>query len=419
MAIGNHEFDDGPEELLNFIDAINFPILSGNTIASEDSVVHGKFDGYKVFDVGGEQVAVVSVLATDTGETSSPGAAISFRDEIEYLKEVVPEIEAQGVNKIILLSHVGYKRDQEIAAAVDGIDVIVGGHSHTLLSNSDEDAAGPYPTMVTNPSGVAVPVVTAYAYSKYLGDLSVTFDDDGVVTAANGDPILLDGSIKPDEAFAERVAELDAPLEELKKREVGETDGQINGDRTVCRVEECSMGNLVADAMLERVKDQGIDVAIQNGGGVRASIGEGVVTMGDVLTVLPFQNTLATFQIKGSGIKAALENGLSKIDEGAGRYPQVAGMKYTYDPSKEPGSRVVSVEVMQNGEFVPLDADKVYGVVTNNYVRSGGDGYAIFAEAGMNAYDFGPNLEDVVAEYLAENSPYQPMTDGRIQNVSE
>ena len=403
MAIGNHEFDDGPEELLAFIDAIDFPILSGNTIAAEDSIVHGKFEGYEIFDFDGEKVGVVSVLATDTDETSSPGPKITFEDEIEYLQKAVPELEAQGVNKIILLSHVGYKRDQEIAAAVDGIDVIVGGHSHTLLSSTDDKAAGPYPTMVKNPSGEEVPVVTAYAYSKYLGDLNVTFDDDGKVIDVSGAPILLDASVTPDEAFAARVAELDAPLEELKKREVGETASEVNGDRTVCRAEECSMGNLVADAMLARVADQGITLAIQNGGGVRASIDAGTVTMGEVLTVLPFQNTIATFQLKGADVIAALENGLSQIEEGAGRYPQVSGMKYTYDSSKEPGSRVVSVEVADgNGGFTPIDEAATYGIVTNNYVRGGGDGYAVFAEKGMNAYDFGPNLEDAVADQLGQ-----------------
>ena len=180
------------------------------------------------------------------------------------------------------------------------------------------------------------------------------------------------------------------------------------------------MGNLVADAMLERVAGQGITIAIQNGGGVRASIDEGVVTMGEVLTVLPFQNTIATFQLKGSDIVAALENGLSKIEEGAGRYPQVSGLKYTYDASKEPGSRVVSVEVETGeDEFASIDPETVYGVVTNNYMRGGGDGYAVFADKGMKAYDFGPNLEEAVAEYLGENSPYTPYVDGRITNVAK
>jgi len=418
MAIGNHEFDDGPEELAKFIDALQFPMISGNTLAGLDSPVADKFKPYIVKEFGDEKVAVVSVLATDTDETSSPGDSILFADEIGYLKEAVKEIEGQGIDKIVLLSHVGYAKDKEIAAAVDGIDVIVGGHSHTLLSNTDEKAAGPYPTMVKNPAGTDVPIVQAYAYSKYLGDLTVVFDDSGVVKSATGEPKLLDASVTPDEGFVAKVSELAGPIEELKQKEIGETAEAIDGSREVCRATECTMGNLVADAMVDRLSDQGITIAIQNGGGLRASIDAGTVTMGEVLTVLPFQNSLASFQLKGSDIVAALENGVGQVEEGAGRFPQVSGLKYTADLNKPAGSRITSVEVKEGDGFVAIDPNKVYGVATNNYMRSGGDGYSVFASGGQNAYDFGPGLETVVADYIAKNSPYKPYTDGRITVIS-
>lgn len=418
VALGNHEFDDGPEELAKFIGALKAPVISGNTLAGLDTPVADKFKGYVIKEIGGQKVAVVSVLATDTDETSSPGDSILFADEISYLKNAVKEIEAEGVNKIILLSHVGYLRDQEIAKAVDGIDVIVGAHSHTYLNSADPKAAGPYPTLVKAPSGIDVPIVQAYAYSKYLGNLKVTFDDAGIVKTASGGPILLDGAIAPDAAFEARVAELGKPLEELRQKEIGETTDTIDGSRENCRARECTMGVLVADAMLDRVKDQGIDIAIQNGGGLRASIDGGPVTMGEVLTVLPFQNSIATFQLKGAEVIEALENGLSQVDEGAGRFPQVAGLKYSFDRSKPVGSRVVSVEVKESDAFTPLDREKTYGVVSNNYMRSGGDGYRVFAAKGLNAYDFGPNLEDAVADYLAARKPYAPALDGRITDVT-
>jgi 5'-nucleotidase len=173
------------------------------------------------------------------------------------------------------------------------------------------------------------------------------------------------------------------------------------------------MGNLVADAMLERVKDQGIQVAFANSGGIRASIDAGPVTMGEVLTVLPFQNTLSTFQAKGSTLLAALENGVSQVEEVAGRFPQVAGMTFKWDPTAEPGSRIV--EAMVAG--APLDPDATYGIVTNNFVRNGGDGYSMFMSEGMNAYDFGPDLADVLAEYMAEIGPANPMVESRITKV--
>ena len=172
---------------------------------------------------------------------------------------------------------------------------------------------------------------------------------------------------------------------------------------------ECSMGSLIADAMLERVKDQGIEIAIQNGGGIRASIDAGPVTMGEVLTVLPFQNTLSTFRVTGATIVEALENGVSQVEEGAGRFPQVAGLTFAFDPKAEAGSRVS--DVMVGG--APIEMDKLYGVVSNNYVRNGGDGYSMFVDA-EDAYDFGPDLADVTAEFLAAKGPFTPYTDGRI-----
>jgi 5'-nucleotidase/UDP-sugar diphosphatase len=175
------------------------------------------------------------------------------------------------------------------------------------------------------------------------------------------------------------------------------------------------MGNLVADAMLARVRDQGISIAIQNGGGLRSSIDAGEVTMGEVLTVLPFQNTLSTFQLKGMDVVAALENGVSQVEEAKGRFPQVAGVTFVFDGAKPAGERVSDVMVVgADGSKMPIGLDEVYGVVSNNYMRGGGDGYKIFKTSGMKAYDFGPDLADVVAEYLAANQPYKPYLDGRI-----
>ncbi|MCB1420040.1 MAG: metallophosphoesterase, partial [Notoacmeibacter sp.] len=221
MAVGNHEFDDGPDVLATFIDGAKFPVISGNTlVGANEKNLAGKVKEHVISEMGGQKVAILSVLATDTDETSSPGDNVLFGDEVAYLKDAVAKLEAEGINKIILLSHVGLPRDREIAAAVSGIDVIVGGHSHTLMSNTVEGAPK-YPEMVKNPDGKDVPIVQAYAYSKYVGELAVTFDDAGNVTEAKGDPILLDASVTPDAGVLARIKELGAPIEELKKKEVG------------------------------------------------------------------------------------------------------------------------------------------------------------------------------------------------------
>ena len=407
MAVGNHEFDDGPDGLLKLIEAVDFPVISGNIDVSQSNILAGKVQNHVVLEIGGERIGVISVLATDTAETSSPGPNVIFQDTVDSLKADVAALEAQGVNKIIALTHIGFVHDLEIAEAVSGIDVVVGGHSHTLMSNVVEGAQ-PYPTMVGE-----VPVVQAYAYSKYLGQLTVTFDDAGKVIAAEGEPRLLDASVAEDEEILARVAELAGPIDEMRQQVVAETAEDIDGDRTSCRAMECQMGSLVADAMLERVADQGIQIAIQNGGGLRASIGAGQVTMGDVLTVLPFQNTLSTFFVSGQTVIDALENGVSQIEEGAGRFPQVAGLKFAFDAAAEPGARVSDVMVADGMDWKPIDPEARYGLVSNNYVRNGGDGYRMFVDA-EDVYDFGPDLADVLAEYLAERSPYSPFIDGRI-----
>jgi 5'-nucleotidase len=251
--------------------------------------------------------------------------------------------------------------------------------------------------------------VSAYAYGKFLGELNVTFDDAGNITEAKGEPLIMDAGVSEDGGTKARIAEAAKPLEEIRNKVVAETATEIRGVKAECRSGECAMGNLIADAMLDRVKGQGVEIAIQNGGGIRASIDAGPVTMGEVLTVLPFQNTLSTFEVTGATILEALENGASQMEEGAGRFPQVAGMKFTVDRAKAAGARISDVMV---GD-APLDPARVYKVVSNNYVRNGGDGYKMFKGA-MNAYDYGPDLADVTAEFIAKNAPYTPYKDGRI-----
>ncbi|MEM0950035.1 MAG: bifunctional metallophosphatase/5'-nucleotidase [Pseudomonadota bacterium] len=408
MAVGNHEFNNGPDGLASFVEKVSFPVLMSNADLSMEEALAGLIQKSIVVEKAGERIGIIGVTPANNDELSSPGPNITFTDPSPAIQAEVDAMTADGINKIIVLSHSGFGIDNVIAVNTTGVDLIVGGHSNTFLSNTDEDAQGSYPEMTNG-----VPIVQAYAYGKYLGELTITFDDDGNVVSATGDPIILDASVEENPAIKARIAELAGPLEEIRSEIVSDAAEPIEGDRSVCRAEECPMGNLVADAMLDRVKDQGIQIAFQNGGGLRASIDAGEITKGEVLTVLPFQNTLSTFQVSGATIVEALENGVSQVEEGAGRFPQVAGMKFAFDLSQAPGSRISDVMVADGDAFVPIEADAVYGVVSNNYVRNGGDGYAMFVDA-ENAYDFGPDLADVAAEYLAARAPYQPFTDGRI-----
>ncbi|MFC1975888.1 metallophosphoesterase [Chloroflexota bacterium] len=203
MVAGNNEFDGGLDTLIRFIDGANFPVLSANLNTDAMPTLAGKILPYTVLEIGGEKIGVVgySVL-------------LALPDSEESIQTAIDELTAQGINKILGVSHVGLDTDREIAAAVTGLDVVVTGHSHTYLSNTDPLAIDSYPVVIQAPDGKPVLLVSASDWGRYLGRLDVTFDADGVVTKYSGGPILLDGNVVQDPDIAARVDELAAPLRE-------------------------------------------------------------------------------------------------------------------------------------------------------------------------------------------------------------
>ena len=420
MAVGNHEFDDGPANLAHFIERVNFPVVSANIDATGDPDLAGHIQPYTILEVGGEKIGIVGYTTEETAILSSPGANVRFLNIERTVQAAVDELQAKGIKIIIAVSHAGYDRDQQLGESIDGIDIIVGGHTHTLLSNTDPLAFGPYPTVVNSPDGSPVLVVTDYQWGINLGRLNVTFDSQGRPESWSGAPIHLDSSVAMDPEIQALVEEYRAPLDELQQTVVGQTTALLDGDRASCRFGECTMGDLVADAILWSTASEGVQMVIINGGGFRSSIEEGDITLGNILEVLPFSNTIATLELTGEDIVAALENGVSRahstINEGTGRFPQVAGLRYAWSPDNLPGERILHVEVQNaNGSFMPIDLGATYKIATNDFLRKGGDGYSVFVEQARNEYDAGANLEDVVADYVKTFSPITPKLDGRIK----
>lgn len=429
MTLGNHEFDDGDEVLADFVDGVEFPVVTANVDFSGSPELAGKVPPSAVIDVAGEQVGIIGLVTADTPTISSPGEGLTFdADYAAVTQAVVDDLTAQGVDKIILVTHIGLDKDKEVAAGTRGVDLIVGGHSHSLLSNAYQASVAEYPVVVNDLDGAPVSIVQAGEYDQYLGRVDVTFDAAGVVTEAAGDTILLSRFITPDPEVAGIIETLAAPIEELKQTPVGETNVFLVGDRAVCRVAECNLGNFVTDAMRA---ETGAQIAITNGGGIRSNVPVGAetpadvalpaplqVTLGDVLTVFPFGNLVSTFSLTGADVVAALENGVSLVEEGAGRFPQVSGIRYSWDGSKPTGSRLVSVEVLgTDGTYTPIDPAATYTLVSNDFMRRGGDGYEVFATNAVDPYDFGKPLDQVLQEYIAANSPIAPMVEGRITRV--
>ena len=413
MAVGNHEFDLGPGPLGHFATYANFPLLSANLDVSKEPTLAGKIRPYTILEIGGEKIGLFGLTTEDVTVISNIGPNVKVKEAFAAAKAAVAALQSQGVNKIIALSHLGYDLDNLLATTVSGIDVIVGGHSHTLLGTMS-GAAGPYPNPIISPAGEPVLVVQDGQWGQYLGRLNVTFDANGVLTGYSGAPILLDASVPQDAQVLDMINTLFAPaLSTLKATVVGQTAVELVGERSKVRSQETNLGNLVCDAMLRATRSDKTQICITNGGGIRASIKAGNVTVGDVLTVLPFGNTLVDMDLTGAQIIEALENGVSQVESGAGRFPQVGGLRFAYNPSLPAKSRIIKVEVLVGGKYEMLDQNKTYRLVTNNFMSTGGDGYSVFTK-GKNVYQSGLLMADTLADYIKVHSPVNPGVEGRI-----
>lgn len=403
-GIGNHEFDSGPPALANFINAVPFPVTSANIDASAQVSLTGLIEPYTVLQTGGQSIGVFGLTTEETPIISSPGPDVLFTDHVAAAQATVAVLQGMGINKIVVLSHLGYDVEMALAAAVPGIDVIVGGHSHTPLGPMP-GAIGPYPTVVNSPTSEPVLVVSAWDWGRYLGRLDVTFNAAGVVDTYNGAPILIDSSIPDDPAIAADVVIWKEPILALQNTVIGASDVFLNGNRPDVRIQETNLGNLICDALLWKTQGTGSQICITNGGGIRTSIPAGDVTMGQVLTVLPFGNTVATLGLDGEYVIDALENGVSQWSTGTpgGRFAQVGGLRYSFDPNRAVGDRILSAEIQNpDGSFSPIEPGTIYQVVTNDFMRRGGDGYSVFVDHAINPYDTWAVMADTVVEYIQQ-----------------
>ncbi len=413
MAVGNHEYDRGQQPLVDFIDGANFPLLSANTTIDASSPLSGKIKPWIIKEINGEQVGIFGLTTAETGVLSSPGEGITFTDSVAAAEQAVSELSAQGVNKIIALTHLGINEEKQVAQNVSGIDIVIGGHSHTPLGNQP-GATEAYPIVFNKPGEAPTLYVTDWEWGLYLGDIRLVFDAQGSLVYWEGEPKSIDDTITPDAAFEAKLNEYKAPLETLRNTVIGQAAVDLDGARSNVRSRETNLSNLITDAMLNRASSDGAQIVITNGGGIRTSIPAGDVTIGQVLEVLPFGNTIALVTLTGAQIQEALENGLSQVEDVAGRFPQIAGMRFVWNPAAASGSRVVDMQLRNaDGSYSSIDPNATYRVATNNYMLGGGDGYEVF-EQGSEQLDTGYIMADEVMDYIQANSPVSPSVDGRI-----
>ncbi|CAI9390494.1 MULTISPECIES: 5'-nucleotidase C-terminal domain-containing protein [Bacillaceae] len=446
MVFGNHEFDLGSSEnghksLSEFVSAAKFPLLGTNVDFSSDAfmnkLVKNEFtdspeDG-KVFDgmvkeVNGEKIGIFGLTTEDTANISSP-VNVKFLNYIKEAERAVQAFEEMGINKIVAVTHLGYDsnpdfgNDLQLATYVDGIDVVVGGHSHTQLSepvvvNKDEKGTEKEPTVV----------VQAYQYSQLLGKLQVEFDGNGVVIGQAGQ--LIDVASKEEDSEAAAIlAPYKEKITELSTQESGAiakktlANPRLTDSDVSVRANETELGNLVTDAMLAKAKERYPEtvIAFQNGGGIRAAIEEGPITIGEIISVLPFGNDPVVVELSGEEIKQILEHSVSQAPAESGGFLHVAGMKFTYDSTKESGSRVISMYVKVNGEYQEIQANQKYLVTTNNFTAKGGDGFDVFAKAYQEGrvQDIGEIDWEQLRKYMVEDlgGVADPVLEGRITDL--
>ncbi|KAK3914087.1 Protein 5NUC [Frankliniella fusca] len=435
MALGNHEFDEGEEGLLPFLQAVRAPTVAANLDLGSAPALRPLVRPSLVLDVQGTKVAVIGYITPETATLGKPGQ-VRFTDEIPALTAEATRLHRDGVGIIIALGHSGYPVDKAIAERVPYIDLVVGGHSHSFLYTGEkpdiDDPVGQYPTFVRQASGREVPVVQAYAYTKYLGRLKIRFDADGEIASradVQGHPVLLDSTTPEDPEVQREVAAWRRQLGDVVTRPIGRTLTFLDGK---CRSKECNLGNLVADSFVyyraRQYQGPGwtdAPIGIQNGGNIRTSIssdGNGTLTLQNTMEACPFENFLVVVYLPGSVLLEMLEHSVFGYDPTGqhekGGFLQYSGIRVTYDLSAPYGQRVVSAWARCGNcsvpRYSPVDKKAVYGVITTDFTVNGGDGYSMLSTAptGLLA-DITPYT--AMAEYIRSLGVVYPGLEGRIQ----
>lgn len=457
FEVGNHEFDGGDEGLVTFLDFLNEPsttcpegtaVLGANVIPApgtplnptDDDGSDDYLEPYVIrndfLDSNGDAQPVGFIgidIAGKTMNSSSPLDTTEFLDEVETTQQYVDELQADGIENIVLVTHYGYENDIALAQAVTGVDAIIGGDSHSLLGEFGAFVAetdGPYPTETTNLGGEKVCVVQAFQYSTVVGHLELTLLN-GETSTCGGDPQMLVGSFTRDdvaigepelteienaiaaiptvtsiEGNADAQAILDtfsAEVDELALQIIGTTAepiclNRLPGDTRsagICTTDQIAasgaradvnggfMQQIVTDAFLARSFEA--DIALQNAGGVRIALPAGDISIADAYEILPFSNTMVNLELTGAQVVQSLEDAAANFVDNPGgsngSYPYGSAVRWDADLSQPAGERFINVEVRDAaGVWGPIDLTKVYTVVTNSFIASGQDGYTTFGE---------------------------------------
>lgn len=392
-CVGNHEFDKGIPNLVEFCKRVNFPMLACNIDTSKEPELAKVIKPYSILTVDNQKIGIVGLITDTAGNITMGTESLVFQKHLPPAQKAVDELTKQGVNKIIVVSHIGYQEDKELAAGLRNVDLIVGGHSHTPLGTPALDgwraSGGPYPTMVKDADGVEVPILQVWEWGKVFGELKVQFDAKGRLTKVlKANPIVVNDTIPEDKEIASIVDAFRKPVDAMGSTVLG-SSSQAYTDRSL-------VGYFVADSYVQATKTLGVNLGLVNPGGVRSNIEAGKITFNAANSVCPFRNTLVIADMTGAEIIQVLNDSKGSLIPSKGSSYKVAGG----------GVR----DVVISGD--PLDLTKTYKVVVNNFMAGGGDNLATLKN--IKKVDTGFNDIDAFVDYIKANSPLSTGNEIRI-----
>ncbi|EIN10042.1 Metallo-dependent phosphatase [Punctularia strigosozonata HHB-11173 SS5] len=393
-----------------FLNNLTFPTVCAN-IKMNNTALQKAIKPYHIFEHF--DVAIIGLTTNTTTTISNLDPGTTFTDHVQAMQHAIDEIHrTTNIKRIIAMTHIGYSFDKILAQQTQGLYMIVGGHSHTLLGNIT-GASGPYPTIETNLDGDEVFITQAYRWGEYLRYIDISFDHQGKVVAYEGAPIHMTNATGQDAKLEVQIKTWAQSFAAYESEVVGVS--LVDLDQSTCQKMECTQGDVLADAMFEYARNQSLapDLALINAGTIRSRIDAGDVTMGEILTSYLFRNAVTTLQLTGDVLNKVFEGIASATSvfnsEEVTSFVQVsANVEFVYDPTTAVRSRLVLLHV--NG--TTLDADTTYTVVTSDYVAGGGDNF-VEEQAGFEVLD---TLDEVFAAYIGVHTPVNVTLDGRISN---
>jgi 5'-nucleotidase len=398
-TFGNHEFDFGPDVLRERIKESKFGWIAANVIDTTTGKPFGDVPPYVIREFSGVKVGIFGLVLPETKSTSRPGPNVEFRSPCETAKQMVSELHGKGAKVVIALTHLSMREDKEVARCAD-VDVIIGGHEHTLL----ESLAG------------RAPIFKMTADARELGQIDLNISQTtGELESIDWKVIQVDSKTQEAPEFAAVYRKYASLLAELGKP-VGRSSVVLDARSAENRTRETNVGNLVADSFRKALVS---DVALMNGGSIRADelIPAGRITVRDVLSILPFKNKLVKIEVTGATLKAALEHGVSRSAEDAqpGGFPQVSGIQFSFDASRPPGSRITELKI--NGQ--PLNETRKYTLATSTFLAlDGGDGYTMLKGSPViTSPDNAPIDADALKRMFVPGRAIAPKVEGRIKRL--